>query len=294
MTQNQNTQALRLSFEYFPPNTDTANERLWRAISRHAVFAPEFVSITYGAGGTTRERTQKTLARVKKKTQLDAAGHLTTVGGSRQDVLGVAQSYRDLGVKHIVALRGDKPKDAAHFQPQADGFQSSLELISALKDEGFEVSVGAYPEKHPDAADQSADLAFLKRKFEAGADRAITQFFFEKDKFLRFRDAAQKAGINKPILPGILPVENFDKMKGFAEACGTSVPAWLGDAFANAQTEEAKYLLSVSVACDMIENLRAEGVEHFHIYTLNNPELTFDICTALGVAKQIDIAELVA
>ncbi len=294
MTQNKSTQALRLSFEYFPPQNDTANERLWRAISRHAVFNPEFISITYGAGGTTRDRTLKTLKRIKEKSRLNAAGHLTTMGGSREDVLTIAQNYRDLGVKHIVALRGDKPKGAENFEPASNAFQSSIELIKALKDENFEVSVGAYPETHPEASSQKSDIQYLKQKFDAGADRAITQFFFEKSAFLRFRDQAHRAGINKPIVPGILPIEDFDKISNFAKICGTKIPTWLRDAFSHATTAEEKHLLSVSIACDMIENLRAEGVDHIHLYTLNNPELSYDICTALGLEPQLQNLDDVA
>ncbi len=294
MTQQNSSQALRLSFEYFPVQSPEAQERLSSAISRHSVFSPDFVSVTYGAGGTSQERTLTSINRIKSNTNLDVAGHLTTVGGAREHVLNVADQYREAGVNRIVALRGDKPKGAERFEPVENGFASSLELIEALKAKDFDVSVSAYPEKHPDALDDNADVHFLKEKFARGADRAITQYFFEKTTFLRFLDRAEKLGIDKPIIPGILPIENFDKVKNFSAACGANIPAWLADAYRRVESPETHHLLSVALACELIENLRAEGVDHFHIYTLNNPELTYDICTALGLRANQPQFELVA
>lgn len=283
-----------LSFEYFPPQNEYGAARLWQSLRRHSIFEPDFISITYGAGGSTRERTLKLIERIARETPLSIAGHLTATGESRENVLEMAQKYRAAGVRQIVALRGDPPKGETSWQPAKGGFASSIELVGTLASQGFEVSVGAYPEKHPDAGDEKADLAFLAEKFKAGASRAITQFFFEKDVFLRFRDNAAAMGIERPIIPGILPIENFEKMTNFAKRCGASVPAWLANAFGNALTSEDKQLLAISIACDMIENLRNEGVEHFHLFTLNDPRLSFDICTALGRTPAEPVSSAVA
>lgn len=281
MTHKTPQGALRLSFEYFPPHNDIGAEKLWQAVTKHSRFAPEFVSVTYGAGGSTQDRTLKLLERMTKKTPLNLAGHLTCAGASRDEVLAVAHAYRNMGVNDIVALRGDGQNGA--FTPHPQGFASSVELIGALKALDFNVTVGAYPEPHPDSQSSQADIDHFKAKFDAGADRAITQFFFEKDVFLRFRDQAVRSGVNAPIIPGILPIENFAKLQNFALKCGASIPNWLKNAFSNVQSPEEAHLLSVSVACDLISNLRAEGVEDFHLYTLNNPNLCEDICLAMGL-----------
>ena len=273
-------QAFGLSFEYFPPQTDTGAARLWNAVSRHAVYNPDFVSITYGAGGTTQEHTLKLLSKLSKKTRLKLAGHLTCVGASKTDVLNIAQQYRELGVNRIVALRGDGQN--GDFVPHPDGFETVIDLIKCLSQDGFDVTVGAYPEPHPESYNAQSDMDHFKAKFDAGANRAITQFFFEKDMFLRFRDESVKVGISAQIIPGILPIENFTKAKRFADRCGATIPSWLDAAFHNAQTDAERHILSVSIACDMIENLRSEGVENFHLYTLNNPDICADICKALG------------
>ncbi len=273
-------QAFGLSFEYFPPQNDTGAARLWNAVSRHAVYNPDFVSITYGAGGSTQERTLKLLSKLSEKTRLNLIGHLTCVGARKSEVLDVAQKYRELGVNRIVALRGDGQN--GDFVPHPDGFETVIDLISDLSKDNFDVTIAAYPEPHPESYNHKADLDHLKAKFDAGAKRAITQFFFEKDMFLRFRDEAVKSGISAPIIPGILPIENFTKMKNFAGRCGASIPSWLEAAFGNAQTDAERHILAVSLACDMIENLRSEGVENFHIYTLNSPDICADICKALG------------
>jgi methylenetetrahydrofolate reductase (NADPH) len=272
-----------LSFEFFPPHTPEGSLRLWRSVERLAPLAPSFVSVTYGAGGTTRDRTNAAIRTIVDRARLNVAGHLTCVGASREETLEVARGYARLGVRRIVALRGDPPKGETRFVPHPDGFASAAELVAALRTIGdFEVAVAAYPEVHPEAESPAADIDNLKRKIDAGATSALTQFFFENESFLRFRDACAKAGITAPIRPGILPVENFAKMVNFAARCRAGVPGWMHKAFGNAVTPEDAYLLSVSIACEQIDGLIAEGVEHVHLYTLNNPDLCFDVCRTLG------------
>lgn len=282
-----------LSFEFFPPHTPEGSLRLWRSVERLAPLAPSFVSVTYGAGGTTRDRTISAIKTIVERARLNVAGHLTCVGATRDETLDVARAYARTGVRRIVALRGDPPKGASHFEPHPDGFASAAELVAGLRSVGdFDIAVAAYPEVHPEAASPAADIDNLKRKLDAGATSAITQFFFENETFLRFRDACAKAGITAPIRPGILPVENFAKMVNFAARCRASVPEWMHKAFANATTEEQAYMLSVSIACEQCDGLIGEGVEHLHIYTLNNPDLSFDVCRALGyVAAPLAAAE---
>jgi methylenetetrahydrofolate reductase (NADPH) len=272
-----------LSFEFFPPHTPEASLRLWRSVERLAPLAPRFVSVTYGAGGTTRDRTNAAIQTIVGRARLNVAGHLTCVGASREATLEVARGYARLGVRRIVALRGDPPKGETAFVPHPDGFASAAELVAGLREVGdFEITVGAYPEVHPEAPSAEADIDNLKRKLDAGASAAITQFFFENEDFLRFRDACAKAGITAPVHPGILPVENFAKMVNFAGRCRASVPEWMHKAYARAETPEVAYTLSVAIACDQCAALIGEGVEHLHVYTLNNPDLTFDVCRALG------------
>ena len=281
--------APRISFEFFPPKTPAATLNLWRSVERLAPLGPEFVSVTYGAGGTTRERTLGAIAAIRERARLDVAGHLTCVGATREETLAVARAYRAAGCARIVALRGDPPKDAGRFTPHPDGFASSLELIEALgREGGHHITVSAYPETHPEAASPQADIDMLKRKIDAGATDAITQFFFDNADFLRFRDACARAGVTATIMPGILPVENFDKMRRFAEGCGASVPDWMARAYANAQTADAARLLSVSIAVAQCDGLMAEGVEHLHLYTLNNPDLPYDVCHAIGIEPKAD------
>lgn len=272
-----------LSFEFFPPHTPEGSLRLWRSVERLAPLAPAFVSVTYGAGGTTRDRTNAAIQTIVSRARLNVAGHLTCVGATREETLEVARGYARMGVRRIVALRGDPPKGAERFVPHPDGFAGAAELVAGLRSVGdFDIAVAAYPEVHPEAASPAADIDNLKRKLDAGATSAITQFFFENETFLRFRDACAKAGITAPIRPGILPVENFAKMVNFAARCRAAVPDWMHQAFAHAETPESAYLLSVSIACEQCDGLIAEGVEHLHVYTLNNPDLSFDICRALG------------
>ncbi len=276
-----------LSFEFFPPHNPEGSLRLWRSVERLAPLGPRFVSVTYGAGGTTRDRTIAAIQTIVGRARLNVAGHLTCVGASREETLDVARNYARLGVRRIVALRGDPPKGATRFEPHPDGFASAAELVAALRDAGdFEISVAAYPEKHPEAISVAADIDNLKRKIDAGASSALTQFFFDVEDFLRFRDAAVRAGISAPIHPGILPVENFAKMTNFAARCQARVPEWMGKAFANAGTGHDAYLLSVSIACEQCDALISEGVEHLHLYTLNNPDLSFDVAHALGYAAR--------
>lgn len=272
-----------LSFEFFPPNSLEASFKLWNAIDTLAGFAPEFISVTYGAGGSTRELTKSAVAVIRQNYGLQVAGHLTCVNASRNEVLEVARGYAESGAKEIVALRGDAPKGADSFSAHPDGFASSVELIEALAEmDQFNIRVGAYPHKHPEAADDLADIEYLKRKFEAGADSAITQFFFEADDFLRFRDRCEKAGITNKITPGILPIENWEKTKKFSARCGTPTPDWLDRAYRNAKDAEEARLLSTAICTEICDDLLCEGVEDLHFYTLNDPTLTQDVCRALG------------
>ena len=272
-----------LSFEFFPPHSPEASLRLWRSVERLAPLGPRFVSVTYGAGGTTRDRTFAAIQAILDRARLNVAGHLTCVSASREETLEVARTYARLGVRRIVGLRGDPPKGQTRFTPHPDGFESAAELVAALRRAGdFEISVAAYPEKHPEAASIESDVANLRRKFEAGASNALTQFFFENADFLRFRDLCAKAGITAPIHPGILPVENFPKMTNFAARCQARVPDWMHAAYEKTTTPEDAYSLSIELARKQIEALIAEGVDHLHLYTLNNPNLSYDICVALG------------
>jgi methylenetetrahydrofolate reductase (NADH) len=272
-----------LSFEFFPPHSPEASLRLWRSVERLAPLAPSFVSVTYGAGGTTRDRTNAAIQTILGRARLNVAGHLTCVGASREETLEVARGYARMGLRRIVALRGDPPKGETRFVPHPQGFASAAELVAGLREVGdFEIAVGAYPEVHPEAVSAEADIENLKRKLDAGASQALTQFFFENEDFLRFRDACVKAGITTPIHPGILPVENFAKMTNFAARCRAAVPEWMQKAFARAASPEEAYTLSVAIACEQCDGLIDEGVEHLHVYTLNNPDLTFDVCRALG------------
>lgn len=274
----------RISFEFFPPKTPAASMALWRAVERLAPLGPDFVSVTYGAGGTTRDRTLAAILAIRDRANLDVAGHLTCVGASKHEVMKVARAYAKLGCRRIVALRGDAPRDTGVWEAHPDGFSGSVELIQALADMNrFQIWVAAYPEKHPEAADTAADIEHLKRKIDAGATGAITQFFFDNEAFYRFRDAAAAAGIDAPIVPGILPIENFDRMKGFAERCGTHIPPWMRKAFGNATNEEDHDLLSVAICAEQCDDLIENGAGQLHLYTMNKPDLPYQVCTALGV-----------
>ena len=288
-----NLQIPKVSFEFFPPKTLQASFNLWESLRILTPLNPDFVSVTYGAGGSTRKLTQEMTETIRHKYQLDVAAHLTCVDASKDETLAIANAYIKAGVTQIVALRGDAPNGAC-FVPHAKGFSNAIELVTALAKAGVDkIYVGAYPEPHPEARYKDADVDWLKRKIDAGASAAITQFFFDSDIFLRFRDRCVKAGITAPIIPGILPIENWDNTKKFAARCGASIPASLDAEFAMAKRNKVEDILSVVVATDLCADLIAEGVDAFHFYTLNKPHLTRDVCLALGIEPDNQL-ELVA
>jgi methylenetetrahydrofolate reductase (NADPH) len=279
-------QRLKASFEFFPPKTEAMERTLWEAVTRLAPLRPTFFSVTYGAGGSTRQRTHDTVVRLKKETGIEPAAHLTCVAASKGEIDDVARAYWDAGIRHIVALRGDPPTGmGGKYQAHPGGYANAAELVAGLKKIGpFQISVAGYPEKHPDSPDAKADLENLKCKVDAGADRCITQFFFEADDFLRFRERAAAAGINVPIVPGIMPVSNFQTVTRIAGLCGAAVPAWLAELFDGLDDDlETRRMIAATVAGDLCRNLQAEGVEQFHFYTLNRAELAYTICHLLGV-----------
>lgn len=276
-----------VSFEFFPPKTLDASFKLWETARALAPLSPDFVSVTYGAGGTTRKLTHEAVTTIGRHYGLRVAAHLTCVEATREETLRIVQDYADAGVREIVALRGDAPKGQTRFTPHPEGFASSVELIEAIAARGdMTIRVGAYPEPHPDSPDTDADVAWLKRKIDAGATSAITQFFFSPDTFFRFRDRCVAAGITAPILPGILPIQSWEGTKRFAAACGTTVPRWAHEAFENAAKhgEGRERDLATAICTELCDKLIAGGVEHLHFYTLNRPELTRAVCAALGVA----------
>ncbi|NCF51027.1 methylenetetrahydrofolate reductase [Gammaproteobacteria bacterium] len=283
-----NASAVDVSFEFFPPHDEAMNALLWRSIERLAPLAPRFVSVTYGADGSTRERTHTAVARIVNETDLVAAPHLTCIGASRGEIDDIARAYWDMGVRQLVALRGDPPPDEDGYVPHPDGYRYAAELVAGLRRiADFDISVAAYPEVHPEASSPLFDLDNLKRKLDAGATRAITQFFFDVDVFLRFRDLAAAAGIDSPIVPGILPITRFPQLERFADRCGARVPAWLRDRFSGLEDDaETRQMIAASVAIEQVRLLQAEGINEFHFYTLNRSELTFAICHALGVRPQ--------
>ena len=282
-----------LSLEFFPPRSVEASFRLWDTVQTLAPLRPEFVSVTYGAGGTTRQLTHEAVAALVKTTDLTVAAHLTCVEATREETMEIVRAYAEAGVREIVALRGDPPKSADGFTPHPEGFADSCELIAALREQGdFTIRVGAYPDPHPDSTGPGSDVAWLKRKFEAGADAAITQFFFEADTFFRFRDDCAKAGIDKPILPGILPIENWKNARRFATRCGAHIPAWLDEAFEKAERDGREETLATALATELCTELLENGVEHLHFYTLNKPHLTRNICHALGVTPETQLQKV--
>lgn len=283
----------RISFEFFPPKTLEASFRLWDTVHTLSPLDPRFVSVTYGAGGTTRELTREAVGTLHKATGLNVAAHLTCVDASREETLEIADQFAAAGVTELVALRGDPPKGSNGFTPHPQGFADSCELISALAETGkFTIRVGAYPEKHPEAADARADIDWLKRKIDAGATEAITQFFFEAETFFRFRDDCVAAGIDAPIIPGILPIENWTGARKFATSCGTQIPAWLDDCFDKAIRDDRHDLLATALATELCSDLIDGGVEDLHFYTLNRPELTRDVCHALGVTPRVTLRDV--
>tara|TARA_R110002049_G_scaffold61408_11_gene163591 strand:+ start:1366 stop:2235 length:870 start_codon:yes stop_codon:yes gene_type:complete len=282
MNTNSNVQ---VSFEFFPPGTEKMNETLWQSINRLSDLAPRFVSVTYGADGSTRERTHAAVARIAAETPLTAAPHLTCIGADRAEIDDIAREYWDMGIRHLVALRGDPPADATNYRPHPNGYRYAADLVEGLKKiADFDISVAAYPEIHPEAPNAIADLDNLRRKLDAGASRAITQFFFDVDVFLRFRDLCAAAGIHSSIVPGILPITRFPQLQRFASQCGASVPDWLCERFTGLDGDDAtRQMIAASFAIEQVQRLQSEGINEFHFYTLNRSELTFAICHALGV-----------
>ena len=276
----------RISFEFFPPNTPEMEETLWRSIKRLEPLGPQFVSVTYGAAGSTRERTHRTVGRILGETSLSPAAHLTCVGATRGDIDAVADAYWESGVRHVVALRGDVPAAAGgKYEAHPEGYAFACDLVHGLRARhDFEVSVAAYPEGHPEAASFAADLDNLKRKVDAGATRAMTQFFFDNDVYFRFVERARRAGITIPIVPGIMPVTNFVQMRRFAAQAGASVPARMGWLFEGLENDpDTRKLVAATVAAEQCSALAAEGVNEFHFYTLNRADLSFAICHILGL-----------
>ncbi len=280
---------IAVSFEFFPPKSEKMAETLWSSIETLAPLRPRFVSVTYGAGGSTRERTHATVERIVRETRLPAAAHLTCVDASRNEIDEIAWSYWQVGVRHIVALRGDPPEEGATFQPRADGYADAAALVAGLKQIApFEISVACYPEVHPQASCPEADLDNLARKVDAGADRAISQFFFSPDAFFRFRDRAAARGIKAEIVPGILPVSNVAQTRKFAGQCGAAIPDWMDAMFEGLDDKPAaRQLIAATIAAELCGQLYAGGVRHFHFYTLNRAELAYAICHLLGVRSEV-------
>ena len=274
-----------MSFEFFPPADAAMEETLWHSVQRLAPLAPRFVSVTYGADGSTRDRTHQLVRRIKQETALTGAPHLTCVGASRGEVLDIARRYWDEGIRHIVALRGDPPQGATRYEPHPDGYAYGADLVAGLRSlADFDISVAAYPEGHPEAPSVDADLENLRRKVAAGATRAITQFFFDTDDYLRYRDRCVASGIDVSIVPGILPIGRFQQVQRFAARCGAKVPASLAERFAGLDDDpDTRRLIAANFAIEQVSRLRRHGVEEFHFYTLNRAELTYAICHALGL-----------
>ncbi len=285
-----NRDAVRVSFEFFPPKTDEAEANLWAAIRRLEPLNPAFVSVTYGAGGSTRERTHRTVTRMLAETTLRPAAHLTCVEAGRDEVDQVIRDYKAAGVDHIVALRGDPPgggEIGGVYQPRADGYANATELTRAVAGiGGFDISVGVYPEKHPESPSLDHDIDVLKAKVDAGATRAISQFFFDMDAFLRFRDRVRAAGVTIPLIPGVMPVSNFAALQRMSASCGTAVPGWLAAHFDGLDGDpETRKLIAASVAAETCARLQEEGFSDFHFYTLNRADLVYAICRVLGVRE---------
>ena len=290
-----NRNAVNVSFEFFPPKSDEAEANLWSAIRRLEPLNPAFVSVTYGAGGSTRERTHRTVQRIISETTLRPAAHLTCVEASRDEVDEVIDGYKAIGVDHIVALRGDPPGGdgiGGAYAPRADGYANATELSRAIsRVGGFDITVGAYPEKHPESPSIDHDIEVLKAKVDAGATRAVTQFFFDIEAFLRFRDRVRAAGVSIPLIPGIMPVSNFKGLSRMSAACGASIPGWLAAHFDGLDDDpETRKLLAASIAAETCARLQEEGFSDFHFYTLNRAELVYAICRVLGVRETKAVA----
>jgi methylenetetrahydrofolate reductase (NADPH) len=282
------TNNVQVSFEFFPPHSEQMQETLWKSIQRLQPLAPSFVSVTYGADGSTRERTHGVVQRIVNETDLTVAPHLTCVNASCGEIDDIAREYWDMGIRHLVALRGDAPAGAEKYTPTPGGYAYAADLVAGLREVAdFDISVAAYPEVHPEAPSPEFDLDNLKRKLDAGASRAITQFFFETELFLKFRDRCAAKGIDSAIVPGILPITRFAQMTKFAAQCGTSVPDWLRERFEGLDDDpETRNLIAANVAIEQVRRLQAEGVDDFHFYTLNRSELTVAICHALGIRSK--------
>ncbi|MET3725285.1 methylenetetrahydrofolate reductase (NADPH) [Sphingomonas trueperi] len=274
-----------VSFEFFPPKTEKMEETLWQSIETLSPLGPRFVSVTYGAGGTTRERTHATVSKIARETPLAAAAHLTCVEATREEIDQIAEEYWAAGVRHIVALRGDPPRAGEKYRTHPGGYENAADLVAGLRRlHPFEISVSAYPECHPDSPSPEADLDNLKRKIDAGANRAITQFFFEAETFLRFRDRAAAAGIDAEIVPGIMPVMNYASVVKMSAMCGTDVPAWMEKLFEGLDEHpSARQLVTATLTAELCRKLYAGGVRQFHFYTLNRAELSYAICHLLGL-----------
>ena len=283
-----------ISFEFSPPKSSEAEERLWRSVGRLEPLAPDFVSVTYGAGGSTRDRTHTCVRRLVNETGLQPAAHLTCVAASRAEVDSVIEAYAEAGVRHIVALRGDMP-DMGCFAPHADGYDGSVALVEAISARGgFDITVSAYPEKHPESRSSADDIDLLKAKIDAGATRAITQFVFDTPAHMRFRDLVAAAGISIPIIPGIMPTTNFAGARRMAVACGTCVPDWLSAAYEGLEDDfDTRQHIAASIATDQCRTLIDEGFEHLHFYTLNQADLTFAVCRILGLRGDQQKSDLV-
>jgi len=281
---------ISVSFEFFPPKTEKMDEQLWQAITELAPLNPRFVSVTYGAGGSTRERTHATVARIIHEARLPAAAHLTCVAATRDEIRAIAEQYWEAGVRHIVALRGDAGEPGAPFTPHPEGYANAAELVAGLKAIApFEISVAAYPECHPESPSRAADIDNLKRKLDAGATRAITQFFFDPDVFDRFRDDLAKAGVFAPVVPGILPVTNVAQARKFADACGATIPGWMDQLFEGLDDRPtARQLVAATIAAEFCRRLYSRGVRDFHFYTLNRAELAYAISHLLGVRPRLE------
>lgn len=280
---------IEVSFEFFPPKNDRMNQTLWQSVETLGPLGPRFASVTYGAGGSTRERTHSQVVRIQNEAHIPCAAHLTCVNATREEVDEVARHYWDEGIRHIVALRGDAPEGHEHYKPHPGGYANATELIAGLKKVAdFEISVAAYPEVHPDSPDAQADIENLKAKFDAGATRAITQFFFDPQCFFEFRDKAAAAGIKGEIVPGIMPVLSFAAVQRMSSLCGTAIPDWMEGLFDGLDDRpEARQLVSATIAAELCRRLYAGGVRQFHFYTLNRAELSYAICHMLGLRPKV-------
>ncbi len=285
---------IRVSFEFFPPKNDEMESKLWETVKRLEPLAPDFVSVTYGAGGSTRERTARTVKRILNETTLIPAAHMTCIDATRGEVDRIVADFAAMGVKRFVALRGDPAQGVgAQYTPHGDGYANAAELVGAMTSNGdFDISVSAYPEKHPESPDFATDIDMLKRKVDAGATRAITQFFFDNDLYERYVERARRAGVYVPIVPGILPVHNFGQVANFSGRCGTHVPAWMAERFGGLSDDPQTHALVASaVAAEQVMDLIERGVDDFHFYTMNRADLAFAICHMIGIRPQERVPE---